>query len=243
MPELPPPPPPPLSIGAALVDTLQRHRPAWLTSRAALGAAAALAIALVALVALGWSPQQEAPPEIVLPRAGTPDDPSYRTEGSVADASGKAPASTVAVHAAGAFANPGLYELPAGARVAQLVDAAGGAAPGAVLDALNLAAKLTDGERIYLPRAGEVAVDAIAGAGGAASAVGGGANGSSAGVVDLNTATLEQLDALPGVGPSTAQAILDYRQEKGRFRSVEELLEVRGIGEAKLAALRRRVKV
>lgn len=239
MPELPPPPPPPLSIGAAVVDTLQRHRPPWLTSRAALGAAAALAIALLGLVALGWSPQREVPPEIVLPRAGTPGDPSFDTEGTGTGVNDGDSATTLAVHAAGAFANPGLYELPAGARVAQLVEAAGGAAPGALLDALNLAAKLNDGERIYLPRAGEVPVDAMAGG----STVGTSNTASSSGVVDLNSASLEQLDALPGVGPSTAQAILDYRQEKGRFRSVEELLEVRGIGEAKLAALRRRVRV
>lgn len=242
MPELPPPPPPPLSVGAALVDTLQRHRPPWLTSRAAAGAVAAVAVVLAVLVALGWSPRQQEPPEIVLPRAGTPGDPSFEAEDPPGGDSGGDAATTVAVHAAGAFANPGLYELPAGARVAQLVEAAGGPAPGALLDALNLAAKLTDGERVYLPREGEVPVEPVAGAAGG-SASGAGSAASSSGVVDLNTATLEQLDALPGVGPSTAQAIIDYRQERGRFRSVEELLEVRGIGEAKLSALRRRVRV
>jgi len=145
----------------------------------------------------------------------------------------------VAVHAAGAFARPGLYELPAGSRVAHLVEAAGGPTADAMLDALNLAARLNDGERIYLPKVGEAPPPAVGAASGAASS--GGAAGD--GLVDLNTATLEQLDALPGVGPATAEAILEYRREKGKFRSVEELLEVRGIGEAKLAALRKRVRV
>jgi competence protein ComEA len=71
----------------------------------------------------------------------------------------------------------------------------------------------------------------------------GAASGAPPGPLDLNTATAEQLDALPGVGPATAEAILAYRQEKGRFRSVDELLEVRGIGEAKLASLRSKVTV
>lgn len=221
-----------MSIGEALVDLARRHRPVWLTGRAVTAAVVVLAAVVACLVALGWAPSRGSPPEIVLPQAGTPGDPSF--DGTAAGPT--AEAAVLAVHAAGAFANPGLYELPAGARVAQLVEIAGGAAPGALLDALNLAAKLNDGDRVYLPREGEAPPAAVAAGGG------GGAGAASDGIVDLNTATLEQLDALPGVGPSTAQAIVDYRQEKGRFRSVEELLEVRGIGEAKLAALRKRVR-
>jgi competence protein ComEA len=172
------------------------------------------------------------PPELVLPAVGSDGDPD---RGDPAPAGDHRDTGTIAVHAAGAFVRPGLYEMPAGARVAQLVDAAGGAAPGALLDALNLAARLTDGDRIFLP-GGPTAVDPL-NAGPAANTVAGPA-GARPQVVDLNTATLEQLDALPGIGPSTAQAILDHRRTHGRFRSIDELLEVRGIGDAKLAAIR-----
>ena len=221
MPELPPPPPPPMSIAEAAADLVRRYRPPWATSRVVGGAAVATIVAIFLLGGPLRAPR--AAPEVVLPVAGSDGDPG---------AAGPAapPDGTVAVHAAGAFVHPGLYELPHGARVAQLVAAAGGAAPDAVVDALNLAARLNDGERIYLPRAGEaVAAGSVAGDG--------------TGVVDLNTATLEQLDALPGIGPATAQAILDHRKTKGRFASVEDLLEVRGIGDAKLASLRDRVRV
>lgn len=249
LPELPPPPPPPMSVAAAVVDVVKSRLPAWVTPRAAIVVIGAFAAALAVLATLGWGPAPAAAPVIELPKVGSAGDPSAAagSAGSGADradlASGDgAAAGVVAVHAAGAFAHPGLYRLAAGARVADLVDAAGGPAPGAVVDALNLAAKLTDGERVYLPKEGEAAP--VAG-GDPAGATGGtaGAAGGSAGLVDLNTATLDALDGLPGVGPSTAQAILDYRQEHGRFRSVDELLEVRGIGEAKLAAIRKRVRV
>ena len=143
----------------------------------------------------------------------------------------------VVAHVAGAVVRPGLYRLGGSPRVADALDAAGGPAPDADLDAVNLAAAVADGERVYLPRRGEVPPPA-AGAGVAS----GGASGS-AGPVDINTATAEQLEALPGVGPSTASAILASRQEHGRFRSVDELLEVRGIGEAKLAEIRPKVRV
>jgi len=139
-------------------------------------------------------------------------------------------------HAAGAVVHPGVYRLDAGARVADLLAAAGGPAPEADLDAINLAAKVADGDRIYVPRHGEVPVGTTA----AGSAGGGSASG---GVVNLNTASVDELDSLPGVGPATAQAILDYRRQHGKFRSVDQLLEVRGIGDAKLRQIRPRVRV
>lgn len=117
--------------------------------------------------------------------------------------------------------------------MADLLAAAGGPTAEADLDRLNLAAKVSDGERVYVPRRGEAVEQAVAETGGAA--VGG--------KIDLNTATLEQLDTLPGVGPATAQAILDFRKRHGRFRSVSQLLEIRGIGESKLAQIRSRVRV
>ena len=155
-------------------------------------------------------------------------------------------ATAVVVHAAGAVARPGLYRLRVGARVADVIDAAGGLAPAADGSRINVAAPVADGERVYVLRVGEAAVpDPVGGSGGPVAGGGSTGPGSSvpAGPVDLNTATAEELDTLPGVGPSTAQAIIDYRTEHGRFRSVEDLLDVRGIGDAKLAELRPRVIV
>lgn len=154
-----------------------------------------------------------------------------------------APASTepavIVVHVAGAVARPGVYALAAEARVVDAVSAAGGLAEGADDRRLNLAAPVADGQRVYVPREGEeLPPDA-----GAASAGGDpGADPGSA-LIDLNTADEAALDALPGVGPATATAIVEHRQRIGRFSSVEQLLDVRGIGEAKLEALRDLVTV
>lgn len=191
-----------------------------------------LALVVVGAVALAAFRSSPGPPvELTLPRATTPADgragpAEVGPDGSPAE---------VVVHAAGAVVHPGLYRLAGDARIADALDAAGGPAAEADLDGVNLAARVTDGERIYVPRKGEVAP----GAGSAA----GGPGGAPAGPLDLNTATAEQLDALPGIGPATAEAIISYRQQHGRFRSVEELVEVRGIGEAKLAALRAKLRV
>lgn len=149
------------------------------------------------------------------------------------------------VQASGAVDHPGVYRLAAGARVDDLVRAAGGLATDADVDRVNLAALVADGERVWVPHRGEAEpppVVAGAGGGGAASgpaSSGGGASPSAAPtIVDLNTATAEQLETLPGVGPATAMAILSYRDEHGPFASVDDLLEVRGIGDAKLEQIR-----
>jgi len=156
---------------------------------------------------------------------------------------GTARPAELVVQAAGAVARPGVYRLAAGARVADLVAAAGGVAPGADADRVNQASALADGARVYVPRVGETAPPGPVSDGGAGG--GGGASPSSAppAPVDLNTATAEQLDTLPGVGPATAAAIIDYRQQHGPFHSVDELAQVRGIGDAKLTQLRDRVRV
>jgi competence protein ComEA len=160
----------------------------------------------------------------------------------------------VIVHVAGAVRRPGVYRLAGGARVADAVERAGGARRRADLGGVNLAAKLEDGRQIVVPVRPPTGAPAaasgapVAGAGGLGS--GGGALGSGATVpaaaaapVNLNTATPEQLDTLPGVGPATVQKILEYREQHGGFGSVEELGQVSGIGEKRLAALRDQVQV
>jgi competence protein ComEA len=139
----------------------------------------------------------------------------------------------VVVHVVGAVRRPGLYRLAQGDRVADAVARAGGATHKADLALVNLAALVSDGEQVVVPRRG-VAVAAAGAAGGAAS----GASGIPTGPVHLNSATIEQLDALPGVGPVTAQKIVDYRQKHGAFTSVDELDAVSGIGPARLDSLR-----
>lgn len=142
------------------------------------------------------------------------------------------------VHVAGAVVAAGVYRVPAGARVVDAVAAAGGATPDAQTDAVNLAAPLHDGDRVYLPRVTDPTVAVPAGVTPAPGASAGTGGPASTGPVDLNNATVEQLDALPGVGPATAQAIVDHRDRNGPFASVDQLGDVRGIGPAKLEALR-----
>jgi len=140
----------------------------------------------------------------------------------------------VVVHVAGAVRDPGVYKLPATARVDEAVARAGGPTRRADLSGLNLAAKVEDGRQVLVPeRAGSS--PAAAGAAPTAAAPGEGQP------VNLNTATLEQLDTLSGIGPLTAQKILDFREERGGFGSVEELGEIPGIGDKRLASLREEV--
>jgi competence protein ComEA len=141
--------------------------------------------------------------------------------------------SRVVVDVVGAVRRPGLYRLAQGDRVADAVAQAGGATRKADLSLVNLAALVSDGEQVVVPRRGS-AVAAAGAPGGGASA----ASGVPTGPVHLNSATIEQLDALPGVGPVTAQKIIDYRQKHGAFTSVDELDAVSGIGPARLDQLR-----
>jgi competence protein ComEA len=141
------------------------------------------------------------------------------------------------VHVAGEVRHPGVYRLREGARVQQAVDTAGGATRRADLDGLNLAQKVQDGRQVLVPRRGAAATAAAVP--GAPATVG----AAPAQPVDLNRATLEQLDTLDGVGPATARKILEYREQHGGFGSVEELGQVPGIGEKRMASLRERVRV
>ncbi|MCA1682647.1 MAG: helix-hairpin-helix domain-containing protein [Actinobacteria bacterium] len=132
----------------------------------------------------------------------------------------------VVVDVVGAVRRAGLYRLPHGARVADAVERAGGATPKAQLELVNLASLVSDGEQVVIPRRGATAGPAAP------------AGGATSGPVHLNSATIEQLDALPGIGPVTAQKILDYRQQHGAFGSLEALDAVPGIGPARLEQLK-----
>jgi len=154
----------------------------------------------------------------------------------------------ITVYVSGEVVKPGVYVLLATARVIDALQAAGGTTNQADLVVVNLAAPLVDAAQVFFPRKGSTPHATLprphAGVNlpSAGSGAGGGAT-SAAGIVDINSATVFDLDALPGVGPSTAQAIIDYRVANGPYASVEDLLNVRGIGPSKLAAMRARVRV
>jgi len=178
--------------------------------RRVLVAAAALVVVLVLVGRLlRQPPPASVPPPVHVARSAAP-----------------VTAKRVVVDVAGAVRRPGLYRLKEGARVADALARAGGPTGKAQLELVNLAALVADGEQVVVPRQG--AVVAVAAGGGTAPT----------GPVHLNSATLAQLDELPGVGPVTAQKILAYRQEHGGFGSVDELDAVPGIGPARLADLR-----
>jgi competence protein ComEA len=188
---------------------LGRRRETWVV--------AGFAVVLV-LLSLGvWS--RGAPAAAVAPPSTTaPVTPG--PSGTIAPAG-----SVIYVHVAGAVRRPGLYELPAGVRAADAIDAAGGARTRADLDAINLAEVLVDGMKLDVPERGETAPTPSSSA--AASSL-----------VDLNTADQTLLETIPGIGPVTATAILQHRDEIGGFEAVEELLDVDGIGPATLESLR-----
>lgn len=156
--------------------------------------------------------------------------------------SGGTTADEVVVHVAGAVAAPGVQHLPAGSRVVDAVEAAGGSTPEADLGRINLAAALTDGQQVYVLRLGEPAPPLPA-TGGPGAGDGGAGPAGAGGLIDVNTATAALLDELPGVGPTTAEAIVAHRDEHGPFLAVDDLLDVRGIGEAKLEQIRDLVTV
>lgn len=180
-------------------------------------------------------------PQPLTVTSAAPVDPVLASSASSAvpsapSASGSsAPATEAVVDVAGKVRHPGLYRLPSGARIDDALRAAGGVLPGVDTTALNLAAKVTDGQQILVGVAASVP--------GATAAGTGAAPGQPSGPVNLNSATLDQLDALPGVGPVLAQHILDWRSEHGGFTDVSQLNDVTGIGEAKFADLKDLVTV
>jgi len=193
---------------------------------------------------------------------GWPTPTAGSAPGSPGTPSSGASAASIVVDVVGKVAAPGVVELAAGARVRDAVEAAGGALPGTDLTALNLASKLTDGQEIFVgipvpsgpgaQAAGGVVggdADGSGGSGGGTSSDGAGSGGgssgggSSSGIVDLNAASLTDLETLPGVGPVLAQHIVDWRTQHGHFTAVSQLQQVPGIGPAKYAALVSRVRV
>ena len=178
------------------------------------------------------------------PMAGA--TPTELPAGSAAMPSGTALPSPGAlrVYMVGQVRRPGVVSLPVGARVEDAIDAAGGATARADLTVMNLARQVVDGERILVPRPGQqVPTDDPAPPAGAASGTGAGATAAPGSPVDLNTATVADLDALPGVGPVIAGRIVAWRQQNGSFKTVDDLGEVSGIGDATLARLRPLVRV
>lgn len=150
-----------------------------------------------------------------------------------------APAGTVVVHVAGSVLQPGVVELPVGSRVHDAIAAAGGAAPGADLNRLNLAVVVEDGQRIYVPLHGEhlPAAPMEPGEPAAGDLADGSAGAPHGSKVNLNTAGVEELDGLPKVGPVLAQRIVDWRREHGPFKAVEDLDAIDGVGPKMLEAL------
>jgi competence protein ComEA len=216
-----------------------RHRapgptPRWDPGR--LGARSLWIAGLIAaLLLLAWTwlerPRVEPVPDgMAAPVSTTPEVPAP----TVGEASEASP--TVVVSVVGLVARPGLVTLPTGARVADAVEAAGGLLPDADPTSVNLAAVVSDGEQL--------AVGAPASGGAAGAPAGSAATGASpGGLVDLNSAGVAELDALPGIGPVLAQRIVDHRSREGPFRSVDQLDDVPGIGPAIFAELAELVRV
>jgi competence protein ComEA len=191
---------------------------------------------------------------VVLPKQAGPSEAQAVVLAPVAAspsaAQGASPAASptpdVMVYVCGAVRSPGVVRLPAGARVTDALELAGGPTAKAELAAVNLAAPVADGQQILVPERGApVVASAPAPSGSSGSALGvTSAGGTTPGaLINLNTASLEELDALDGVGPSTAQKIIDYRTENGGFKTIDEIKEVPGIGDAKFAAMKDQITV
>lgn len=187
--------------------------------------AAALVVVLAAALALGLARGASAPVELERAAPEEAAEEPGADDGEVAEGEASGP---LVVHVDGAVAAAGVFELPEGSRVADAVDAAGGLAADADTTTINLAAPVSDGEKVHVPRVGEAAAapsEAVAGEGGAGA------------LVNLNTAGVDELDELPGIGEATARAIVEDREANGPFSAPEDLMRVSGIGEKKYARL------
>ncbi|WP_267592846.1 ComEA family DNA-binding protein [Carbonactinospora thermoautotrophica] len=241
----PPGPSPGRPVASRLRDAVADHVPLPLrAARWDLPARALGALALILAGGIAWSlvhlwrsqPEPVAPARVPVVATGIRAGPA--PPAALPSTGPPASPALIVVHVAGKVRHPGIVRLPAGSRVIDALAAAGGPAQGVDLTSLNLARLLTDGEQVL------VGVAAGAGSGAGQQAVGTGPPPSGAGgLVDLNTATLEQLEQLPGVGSVLAQRILDWRAQHGRFTSIDQLREVSGIGERRFTDLKHRVRV
>jgi competence protein ComEA len=215
----------------------------------------AVAIATpIAAIVVWWMVRLPAPPvENFIPMAPTVTSPAAALDtpanGVLAPLDTLAP-TRIAIHVVGAVQQPGVYHLVVGARGDDALRAAGGPTREADVRRVNLAAPLMDGQQFVVPRVGERLTSTVPSLGSVVGGQSAGDTGINPGVnlgapllVDLNQATVAELDQLPGVGPSTARAIIDHRTRNGPFASVDDLLAVRGIGHAKLAELKPFVRV
>lgn len=229
----------------ALVPVPGRHASrrmiAWLPEplrgRVDLGPWHLAAVALVLAVVLGgtawWiargSPSEPVP---VAPATAAPLAPVSPAVTPVAATASPSAAASVTVDVSGKVLHPGVRVLAAGSRVVDAIAAAGGPRAGVNLSSLNQAQLLVDGEQIIVGGAAPGPPGGVIGTPGEAAS-----SGAAGALVNLNTATADELDTLPGVGPATAQAILAYRQEHGSFSSVNQLMDIQGIGEKTLAQI------
>ncbi|WP_167153245.1 ComEA family DNA-binding protein [Streptomyces sp. MBT27] len=258
-----PPPAVVLGVRERVSAALRERLPLWAQSRCGLAPRSLAALCVVLVVAAGFAihhfwvgrPQSVRAPERV-------DGAEPAPSGSASAAAGKgasrgsgggiagagamprpvanaapSPAGVLVVDVGGKVRRPGIYRLPNGSRVADALAAAGGVREGADLTGLNRARPLTDGEQVL------AGVPGAAPAGPGAGTGGGGSAGGAGGPVNLNSASVDQLDGLPGVGPVLAQHIVDYRAQHGGFRSVDELREVNGIGERRFDDLQPLVRL
>jgi competence protein ComEA len=212
-------------------------------------------LAVLASAPWWWQLRRPRPADQTLPRADATTTAAPSTTGvpgagapgggsPVGGDSGTGPGDAVelVVHVVGGVVRPGVLRLPAGSRAVDAVELAGGLVPLADSARVNLAAELVDGQRLVVPIVGQEPPTEVPSSPGSTRPAPGPAGGSSA-PLDVNVASVEELDGLPGVGPSTAAAIVDHRSTTGPFRSVDDLLDVRGIGDAKLDAIRDLVTV
>lgn len=219
--------------GDPRVEPAEWARRAWEFGRAHVVVVAIIGLAGVLWAVLGMAQARTVPVEVV----ATP------VAGATPAASATPTARSILVHVVGAVHRPGVVRLPEGARVADAVEAAGGPTAEARLGELNLAAPVADGSQVVIGSEKRPTSEVRAPSGGASGAGGGGSGVAAIDRIDLNTATAEQLDTLPGVGPVMAQAILSWRAKHGRFARVEELQEVDGVGPKTYAQLAPHVRV
>lgn len=237
---------PDTTLSRWLPDTTNAESPGWLAAvRADPGRAGVVALAAVGVLAVlvtVFTLIQDKPPPVIA--ANLPPVQMVSSASPTPTASGADGPMVVSV--VGLVHKPGLVTLDAGARIADALTAAGGPLDGADLIGLNMARRVADGEQIVVGIAappGEPTTMGSSVAGETTAAPAAGTPDAAAGPIDLNAATVEQLDALPGVGPVTAEAIVSWRGANGPFASVDQLGEVDGIGPARLEKLRQLVRV